>query len=111
MTDASRYDGYELGNVLDNDNTASDVWADTAYGSKKNRKMLDDRSLKANIHTRKPKEKPMSARARKANSRRSKIWAFVEHPFAHLKAPMRLFIRTIGIERAKTKVGMAKSRL
>ena len=107
VTDASRYDGYELSNVLDKDNTASDVWADTAYGSKKNRKMLEDRSLKANIHTRKPKGKPMSERARKANSRRSKIRAFVEHPFAHLKGPMRLFIRTIGIERAKTKIGMA----
>ena len=107
VTDASRYDGYELENLIDPDNTASDIWADTAYGSKANRKMLEKRGLKADIHTRKPKGKPMSERATKANSRRSKIRAFVEHPFAHLKGPMRLFIRTIGIDRATTKIGMA----
>ena len=49
----------------------------------------------------------MSEQAAKANSKRSKIRAFVEHPFAHLKGPMRLFIRTIGIDRATTKIGMA----
>lgn len=107
VTDASRYDGYELANVLDRDNTASDVWADSAYGSKKNRKMLNKRGLKADIHTKKPKGKPMSERARKANSRRSKVRSFVEHPFAHMKGPMNLFIRTVGIARAKTKIGMA----
>lgn len=106
VTDASRYDGHELENLLDKDNTASRIWADTAYGSKKNRKMLDKHKITADIHTRKPRGKPMSDRARQANSRRSKIRSFVEHPFAHMKGPMRLFIRTIGMERAKTKIGM-----
>ena len=69
--------------------------------------MLEQRGLKAHIHTRKPKGVPMSEQAAKANSKRSKIRAFVEHPFAHLKGPMRLFIRTIGIDRATTKIGMA----
>ncbi len=86
--------------------TASDIWGDTAYGSKANRKMLEERGLKADIH-KKPRGRPMSARALKANGRRSKIRAFVEHPFAHLKGPMRLFVRTIGLERAKTRIGMA----
>ena len=107
VTDASRYDGHELETLMDPDNTASNVWADTPYGSKANRKMLENRGLKADIHTRKPKGKPMSERASKANSRRSKIRAFVEHPFAHLKGPMNLFIQTIGMDRAKTKIGLA----
>ena len=112
VTDASRYDGYELENLIDPDNSASIVWGlrclgNTAYGSKANRKMLEQRGLKAHIHTRKPKGVPMSEQAAKANSKRSKIRAFVEHPFAHLKGPMRLFIRTIGIDRATTKIGMA----
>ena len=49
----------------------------------------------------------MSEQTSKANSKRSKIQALVEHPFAHLKRPMRLLIRAIGIDRATTKIGMA----
>ena len=107
VSDASRYDGYELENLLDGDNTASAIYADSAYGSKVNRQMLERRGLKAEIHTRKPKGKAMSERASKANGRRSKIRAFVEHPFAHLKSIMGLFVRTIGIDRATTKIGLA----
>jgi IS5 family transposase len=33
VTHALEYDGGQLGTVLDRDNTASDVWADTAYRS------------------------------------------------------------------------------
>lgn len=107
VTDASRYEGHALERLIDPDNTASTLWADTAYGSKANRQMLAKHGLKADIHTRKKKGKPMGARALKANARRSKIRAFVEHPFAHLKGPMRLFIRTIGVDRATMKIGMA----
>ncbi len=42
----------------------------------------------------------------RANGRRSKIRAVVEHVFAHQKARMILFVRTIGIGRAKMKIGM-----
>jgi len=49
----------------------------------------------------------MSQRTARANGRRSKIRAFVEHVFAHQKSRMGLFIRTIGIARARTKIGMA----
>jgi len=33
VTHAAVWDGGQLGAVLDHDNTASDVWADTAYRS------------------------------------------------------------------------------
>ena len=49
----------------------------------------------------------MSERASKANGKRSRVRAFVEHVFARQKGPMALFIRTIGIARATTKIGMA----
>jgi hypothetical protein len=49
----------------------------------------------------------MSAAMSRANGRRSKIRAFVEHVFAHQKSRMGLFVRTIGIARARTKIGMA----
>jgi transposase, IS5 family len=44
---------------------------------------------------------------RRANAAKSKIRAHVEHVFAEEKGPMGLFIRTIGIARAKVKIGLA----
>jgi hypothetical protein len=49
----------------------------------------------------------MSEAMSRSNGRRSKTRAFVEHVFARQKAQMKLFIRTIGIDRATTKIGMA----
>ena len=69
VTDAARYDGHELKAVLDKTNTGSDPWADTAYGSKDNRKMLAKEGLRADIHTRKPQGRAMIERARQANVR------------------------------------------
>ncbi len=43
----------------------------------------------------------------RANGRRSRIRAFVEHVFAQQKSRMGLLVRTIGMARAKTKIGMA----
>lgn len=50
----------------------------------------------------------MPAHVRRGNATKSKIRARVEHLFAHQKAVMGLFIRTIGIERAKAKITLAK---
>ena len=48
----------------------------------------------------------MNERTARANGRRSKTRAFVEHAFAQQKARMGLFVRTIGSARARTKIGM-----
>ena len=49
----------------------------------------------------------MSPATARANGRRSKIRSRIEHVFAHQKARMGLFIRTIGLSRARLKIGMA----
>ena len=106
-TDASRHDGAVLPELIDRNNTASEVWADTAYRSQANEKYLADRLLRSQIHRKKPKGKPMPRRIARANNRKSKVRAAVEHVFARQKGPMGLFIRTIGIARATTKIGLA----
>ncbi len=95
-----------LADVLDATNTASDVWADTAYRSAKNETMLKARGLISRIHRRKPKGKPMPERTRRANAAKSKVRAAVEHVFAHEKGPMALVVCTIGLARAKG-IGLA----
>jgi transposase, IS5 family len=107
VTDASRHDGARLPDLIDKDNTASDVWADTAYRSQANEKYLSGKGLRSQIHRKKPKGKPMPRRTARANGRKSKVRAAVEHVFARQKGPMGLFIRTIGIARARTKIGLA----
>lgn len=82
------------------------MWADTAYRSKKNEEWLEKNGYVSDIHQKKPKDRSMSEATSRANGRRSRIRAFVEHVFARQKAQMKLFIRTIGIARARTKIGM-----
>jgi IS5 family transposase len=107
VTSAAAWDGAQLRNVLNRGNTGSSVWADTAYRSRKNEAWLERNDYVCDIHRKKPKRRPMSQRTARANGRRSRIRAFVEHVFAHQKARMRLFVRTIGIARARAKIGMA----
>ena len=106
VTSASAWDRAQLCNVLDKNNTGSTVWADTAYRSKKNEAWLEKNGYFSDIHHKKPKGRPMSEAMSRANGRRSKIRAFVEHVFAQQKSRMGLFVRTIGIARARTKIGM-----
>jgi IS5 family transposase len=106
-THAAAHDGARLEDVLDRTNTASDVWADTAYRSAKSEAMLSRRGFVSRIHRKKPKGKPMPERVRIANAQKSKVRSAVEHVFALQKGPMGLVVRTIGIARAKVKIGLA----
>jgi len=49
----------------------------------------------------------MPRRIARANARKSAVRSAVEHVFARRKGPMGLFIRTIGMARARTKIGLA----
>lgn len=48
----------------------------------------------------------MPERTRTANGKKSKVRSFVEHLFARQKGPMGRVVRTIGLARAKVKIGM-----
>ena len=107
VTDAAHYDGRELGVLLDKENTASAVWADTAYRSQKNEKRIAKAGLTSKIHFRRPPGKPLKEQHQRANAARSRVRYAVEHPFAEQKDRMGLFIRTVGKARATAKIGMA----
>ena len=107
VTDAAANDGARLPDLLQPRNYASDVWADTAYRSNQNENLLEERGLKSKIHFRRKAFKDLTHQQQRANAARSKVRSKVEHVFAHQKHMMGLFIRTIGIERARLKIGMA----
>jgi IS5 family transposase len=106
VTSASAADGRLLRHVVSTDNTGSEVWADSAYRSKRNEQWLSDRMLASRIHRRKPKGKPMPKATARANAAKSSIRAHVEHVFAHQKNRFGLFIRTIGLARAEAKLAL-----
>ena len=107
VTDAARYDGRELPGLLDRSNTGSFVWADTAYRSAKNERRIAKAGLVSKIHFRKPPGKTMPKPKQRANAARSRERSGVEHVFADQKQRMGLFVRTIGIARARAKIGLA----
>ena len=107
VTDASRYDGKILSQLLDKENTSSDIWGDTAYRCEENERLLQNNGFVSKLHRKKPKGKLMPIRTLKANSKKSKVRAMVEHVFAVQKEQMGIFIRTIGLKRANVKIALS----
>ncbi len=107
VSSAAAHDGARLEAVLNRNNLASAVWADTAYRSRKNEAMLARRGFVSHIHRKKPQGKPMPDHVARGNATKSVIRSHVEHVFAHQKGIMGLVVRTIGIARAQVKIGMA----
>jgi IS5 family transposase len=107
VTDAAAPDGRQLGRLLDPDNTASPVWADTAYRSAANLALLARRGLAPRFQRPKPRGKPMPALIARGNASRARVRVAIEHVFAAQKCRLGLVIRTVGLARARTKLGLA----
>ena len=63
------------------------------------------------VHRKKPVGRPMPMPIRRANGRKSIVRARIEHVFAEQKDRMGLFIRTIGLARARTQDRARQPRL
>lgn len=107
VTHAARHDGGQLAALLDPDNAASGVWADTAYRSKANLRLLDRHRLVAQFQRAKPRGRPMPPHIARGNATRAQVRARVEHVFAAQKHAMGLVIRTVGQLRAAAKITLA----
>ena len=75
ITHAAAHDGGQLERLLDAGNTASQVWADTAYRSAANLAVFAKRGLTARLQRPKPRGKPMPADVRCSNGSRGKVRA------------------------------------
>lgn len=107
VTSAAANDGARLSVVLDNTNTASAVWADTAYRSAANEAHLERHGFRSRIHFRRKPGADLTAAQKSANRARSTVRSAVETVFAAEKHVFGLFIRSIGMARATTKIGLA----
>ena len=69
--------------------------------------MLAKRAMAPHLQWPKPRGKPMRPHVRRGNASRGKVRAAVEHVFACQKQRLRLVVRTVGMARATTKLGLA----
>src|SRR6195256_5155443 len=107
VSDASVHDSQKFEDVLDTSNTASDVWADSAYRSQEIEEKLGRRGLKNRIHRRGYRNRKLREAKKAANTTRSRVRPRVEHIFGDQKNAMGAeIVRTIGIVRARCKIGM-----
>jgi IS5 family transposase len=107
VTDAARHDGRQLGKLLDPHNTASGVWADSAYRSAANAALLARRGLTPQFQRPKPRGKPMPPHLARGNASRARVRVAIEHVFAAQKCRLGLVIRSVGLTRATARLGRA----
>ena len=106
VTDAAVHDSQVVDDILDPDNTASDVWADSAYRSAEIEAKLEERGLNSRIHHKGRRNKPLSEREKRGNKTRSKVRARVEHVFGAQSNDMGgTLVRSIGLVRARARIG------
>ncbi len=107
VTDASVHDSQKFDGLLNQTNTSADVYADSAYRSAETEAKLSLRGLRSRIHQRANRNHPLSQAQENANRQKSKIRARIEHVFgAQQNSPGGRIVRTIGIARAKAKIGL-----
>jgi IS5 family transposase len=107
VTDAAVHDSQVIDDVIDDDNTASDVWADSAYRSAEIEAKLAEKGLRSRIHRKAHRNRLLTKRETQANKTRSKVGARVEHVFGAQTNDMGgTLVRSIGIARAKARIGL-----
>jgi len=107
VSDASVHDSQTLDALLNKANTSQDVYADSAYRSAETEMKLKARGFRSRIHRRGSRSHPLSEAQQEANRRKSKVRARVEHIFgAQENTPGGRIVRTIGIVRARAKIGL-----
>ena len=107
MTDAALHDSQVMEELLTSDNTASGVWADSAYRSKDTEATLKARGLTSRIHRKGYRNRPLRDWEKAGNQSRSRFRARVEHVFGAQQNDMGgTLVRSIGLVRARARIGL-----
>ena len=106
VTSAEVHDSQVFEDIL-SENTSKDVWADSAYRSEEHELVLDGMGYRSKVHKKGKRNKPLTDREYKANTKKSKIRARVEHVFGSITNEQGgLNFKVIGLSRAKVKIGL-----
>jgi IS5 family transposase len=107
VTPASVHDSQVFEELLDEDNSSREVWADSAYRSEESLEELKKRKYREHLQRKGCRHKKLTDREIQGNRTRSRIRSRVEHVFGvQAKRAGNLIVRAIGLVRVKAKVGL-----
>lgn len=107
VTDAARHDSQVVEELIDEGNASSDLWADSAYRAAEIFEILEKWGLREHVQRKGRRGHPLSGWEKRGNRTRAKVRARVEHVFgAQAMRAATLVLRTIGIARARAKIGL-----
>lgn len=107
VTDASVHDSQALEDLLNEKDKGQSLYADSAYTGENQEKVISKKKMKNRVHEKGYRNKPLTKKQKDSNTEKSRTRVRVEHIFGFVENSMGgSIIRTIGIVRAKAKIGM-----
>lgn len=110
VTDAAVHDSQAIDSLLDKEADANGnkrpVYADSAYRSKEREADLAQQNITSQICEKGSRGHPLSEKQKADNHEKSKVRSRVEHVFGAQAQMGGHWVRTIGLLRAKIKIGM-----
>lgn len=95
-----------LDQTTDADGNKRAVYADSAYRSEAQEQRLADAAIESLVCEKGTRGKPLTEEQKQSNRTKSKVRARVEHVFGAQSAMGGHLVRTIGLQRAKVKIGL-----
>ena len=107
VSDAAVHDSQMFDQLIDESNSSRDVYADSAYRSKESVEGLKKRGFREHLQRKGCRHRKLTEREQRGNRTRARTRSRVEHIFG-VQAMMAggLILRTIGIVRARAKIGL-----
>ena len=107
VSNAALHDSQAVDHLLTRGDTGSGVWADAAYRSEEMEVKLRALKLTSHIHRKGKRGNPLTEQGKGSNRTKSTVRVRVEHVFGAQANDMgETPVRTIGLIRAKAKIGM-----
>jgi len=95
-----------LDQTIDADGNKRAVYADSAYRSEAQEQRLADADIESQVCEKGTRGKPLTDEQKLSNRTKSKVRARVEHVFGAQATMGGHLVRTIGLQRAKVKIGL-----
>ena len=108
VTDAAVNDSQMFEQILDPRNSSGEVWADAAYRSGASLKRIKKWGYREHVQRKGVRGRPLTAWEKQGNRTRARVRSRVEHVFGiqAMRAAGNLLVRTIGLARARCKIGL-----
>lgn len=107
VTDASVHDSQAIEGLLTENDEGQPLYADSAYTGEKQEEVYKNKNVINMVHEKGYKGKPLTDEQKADNREKSRVRVRVEHVFGFVENSMNgSIVRTIGIVRAKAKIGM-----